>query len=819
MPGRANAFGSTQTLRITNDTTHVTPGSHSGTLIAAAGGLDIVRSDVRVDAILVGSDSVAGTTPANPSATIAGSAIWVDDVVGGITVGEGTLSISDASVIHGDVTAGNNGAYADSWLGSGHLRVTDSVLVGTVQTSFRSSAEIDGSVIGPAGGRNAAIRIRGGGNVSVRHGSSVKGGTGIRVEGDPRHAPGRVTIDNAQVEGTQGAAIWMSGDTLGPGVISRMAMPAPPGVSIETRAAHGGVSVDNRADSGGPASSGQTIDVINGATLTGSTGEMLRVESAFSDAVHFHAANVDLHGDLVAQAGSGPLDVTMTQTGNITGAMTGVASLSVSDSTWTLTNDSRVERIESTRGAIHTGSHSLETSSLAGHGTIVATSERAGKGPALKVTQAMSGEWSVSVKDTRHNYAPGELQPMYLVADVGGANTAQVSGRSDIGAYRYLSRVDANGDVIMTRDTTHEDITGPGDTGEESDDNQGAQGDGGVTGDDDTGEQGTADPGSGSPNGTPMLNSGANAAVDAMSAAASRAIWDTQFSALHLRQQHLRDFMPEPGAGSFWAQGYGGDYKLDNGYGSGHDDRFDATVTGVSIGFDKVLRHTDAADVAGGVYASFVDENRSAELSRGDAHGYSIGAYGTWRHRSGAYVEGMMAFGQFSNDFTARYAGDPARSTVNAKDWSSSSGALAIEMGRRFELEEGWSVQPAVGLRYLHQAAQQFATDRGHEVRSDGMNATGVNASVTFARSIRDHAATYRPYLRLGYAKEFNGTQTVHYAGASINTALGASRLFVNTGIEASISRRHAMYLDYQYQKGRNVENTYLLNVGYRYAF
>lgn len=315
------------------------------------------------------------------------------------------------------------------------------------------------------------------------------------------------------------------------------------------------------------------------------------------------------------------------------------------------------------------------------------------------------------------------------------------------------------------------------------------------------------------------MNSGATAAVDAMSVASVRAIWDTQFSALHLRQQNLRDFTPGQLSGTFWAQGYGGDYKLDNGYGSGTGDTFDTTVQGLSIGFDKVLHHTQDADVVGGIYASFANEDRSADESEGGMHGYSVGAYGTWMHRSGWYAEGMVAYGNFDNSFSAVYHGDPRVSTVSANDWRIASAAVAFEVGREFLLEEGWSVQPAMGMRYLHQGSQHFTTDLGHQVSSDGIGSAGINTSVTLAKTFEDGGSRYRPYLRLGYAKEFKGTQSVQYAGASIDSTLDASRFFVNAGVSANVAKRHSVFVDYQYEKGRNLENTYLVNVGYRYTF
>lgn len=741
-PGENNQFDEGHTLRISNE--QFSLGTEFDTGIAAVGGLSISNSTIAAYQINIGRTSQASSSPSlDPIGTITDSELTVSD---SLTVSEGTTTIS-GSTINGNVKATNVGTTDATNVGSGHVILSDSTVNGALVSSFRSAFDLDNSHVVSASGLGAMLV--GGGTLSLVNGSSITGGvSGLDISGQAGYspAPTTVTVDASSISATAGSA-----------------------VTVEFAAAS--MSAD--------------LVVRNGGSLNGANGVMVNVLDTYHGTLNFTADNVNLAGDIVA-ADTATMNVTMQNHGNIAGAMTGVDTLSMANSTWDLAGDSTTGSIVSNAGQIHTGSSHLATGGLSGTGSLTSDLARLDTGPAVHVGGDMSGTWAVGVTDTQHNYTGGELKSVYTVADVGGVNSATVSGQSDIGAFKYESKVDANGAVIVEQQTTTPPVTpvepGPPVVGP----------------------------------GEPILNDGATAAVNAMSVAAAKAIWDTQFSALHLRQQSLRQF--KPGQGSFWVQGYNGNYKLDNGYGAGND-TFDARVSGLSIGADKLVHQSEESNAYIGAYASVFGQDRNASGSSGKTHGYSVGLYGNWLHQTGWYVEGMVAFGDFDNSYSANYFGDPTRSVVNARDWDANSNAFYLEAGKQIGVGDGWVVQPAVGVRYLHQNSQHFTTDVGHEVSADEVGSVGANVSLTFTKMFEHGNQVYNPYLRIGYADEFAGTQTVHYAGAAIDTKLDATRFFVNLGVSAQIAKRHELFVDYQYQNGHNVENTYLVNLGYRYSF
>ncbi|CAM2151287.1 protein of unknown function [Pararobbsia alpina] len=550
------------------------------------------------------------------------------------------------------------------------------------------------------------------------------------------------------------------------------------------------------------------INVTNQSELLSGNGKILEVTGKSSGQVNFTVDQSDLKGDIYVYSGAtqATLNVSLQNGSSLEGAVNGADSFHISRSEWDLTGDSVVGDLIGDTAVINTADHDLNISSLSGSGSISSDFMRVVSSPPVQVAGNMDGVWQITVADTQHNYADGELQPAYVLVEVDGSNSASVSGKSDIGAYQYTTTVDSNGEVVAVQTgipwAPTEPADGPSDTGgEDTSNNPGGSGD------------------AGAPTGPvkPALNDGATAAVDALSVASTKAMWDTQFGAVHLRQQALREFAPRRRA--FWVQGYGGEYQLNDGYGAGASDTFDTRVSGMSIGVDALLDQVGATRTYGGVYASYVEQDRSASGSYGNSHGYSVGLYGVWQHDCGWYLEGMAAFGSLVNRYSANYYGSPSRSVVNANDWKGRSSAIYMETGKQFTLGGEWRVQPAVGVRMVHQNSQSFSTDVGHFVSSDGVNSAGAQVSVTLSKRFRSAKNRYELYARLGYAQEFASTQTVRYAGAPIDTNLDASRAFVNVGLSAELARRHALFADVQYQKGRDVENTYLISLGYQYAF
>jgi outer membrane autotransporter protein len=96
---------------------------------------------------------------------------------------------------------------------------------------------------------------------------------------------------------------------------------------------------------------------------------------------------------------------------------------------------------------------------------------------------------------------------------------------------------------------------------------------------------------------------------------------------------------------------------------------------------------------------------------------------------------------------------------------------------------------------------------------------TGLNVSLTVTKPFNHGNTEFRPYARFGYSRERQATQRIRYAGSLIETEVGASGAMLNAGLAMQVAKTHAVFVDAQYQRGRDEASNYLANLGYRYAF
>ena len=742
-----------QAVTVSDYSATITGGA--GTGVTNFGALVFQNASLTANTLQLGQANTAPGPGVNPSALFTGSQLTL---AGGLNVYAGKAELT-SSTLNGNATVENSAVFPAGPLPTLILN-SNSVVNGNVSAQYGGQVQLTSSMINSTGG--SAIRTAGSATINLSLNSTITGGvSGIQVVGNSSEtaAPlATIAIDSSTVKSTNGPAIDLAA---------------------------------------APKTQTTTITASNSSSLIGSNGQIVNVESSYLGAVNLSIDHSLVSGNIVS-AGLGPVDVALTNGTVLRSTMTGVDSVNISSSVWILNGSSNVPTITASSGTLFAPTSQLTAGTLSGTGTMAGGFAQVVAAPAFVINGRLGGTWTAEVTDVQHNFMPGQLQNTYLIAKVLGPNTATISGTSDLGAFQYKTLVGTDANIYAVLDRYPFVLpTGPGPAFPPTDEPGGG--------------------GGGAPEGPPVLNDGAVAAVDALSVATTKAMWDTQFSALHLREQNLRDFAPTQY--SLWVQGYGGDYKLSDGYSATGQNQFDDSVTGMAVGADMVLHRTDDSQIYGGLFISFIGEDRSTSGSSGTSHGNAFGVYGTWQHITGWYVEGMAAYGTLQNGYTANYYGDPLHPVVNANQWDARSMALAVEVGKKFELPGAWIIQPAIGARYLHQNGQSLTTDIGNNVTAGSVNSSGVNASLTFSKIFYHNDQQYRPYLRVGYADEFAGTQTINYAGYSIDSKLDTTRGFLNCGVEALIAKRHSLFLDFQYQDGHNMQNTYLVNGGYRYTF
>lgn len=204
---------------------------------------------------------------------------------------------------------------------------------------------------------------------------------------------------------------------------------------------------------------------------------------------------------------------------------------------------------------------------------------------------------------------------------------------------------------------------------------------------------------------------------------------------------------------------------------SGRHDRFEPTGSSIgysssvntwtfTAGVDNQLYETEAGRFIGGVWFEYgrIDASISSDDRNGKikANGYGGGASLTWYGDNGVYVDGLGKVNWFKNDIDSDKNGG-----IGIVDGAKGFGyALSIETGRRFELNDRWSLTPQVQLSWSSLDMDDFR------------NVFGATNSFD-----RQNDLTARFGLTANYADTWQGAdgfaqRTSFYAGVNLYQAL-----------------------------------------------
>lgn len=143
--------------------------------------------------------------------------------------------------------------------------------------------------------------------------------------------------------------------------------------------------------------------------------------------------------------------------------------------------------------------------------------------------------------------------------------------------------------------------------------------------------------------------------------------------------------------------------------GTANGNRFDHHTNGIQLGIDLLRRDgAQGRQTDAGLYFAYADSSNDVlhfddrKAGRNDLHSSSIGAY--WSHYldSGSYID---VVGQYSHhSFKAQSMRMLSLSTTGH------SGALSVEVGKPFTLNDNWVLEPQAQLR-LHRGRFNNADD------------------------------------------------------------------------------------------------------------
>jgi outer membrane autotransporter protein len=625
-----------------------------------------------------------------------------------------------------------------------------------------------------------ALIVQGNSNVTLEH-SVVEGkGGGITVVEDAS-----ALISNTQVSSLQGEVGRHTGWGVGifgarADITSRSYIKGlshgvwftHPGLTVGdgTQFNHGQLSIDNSTVEGltGAAirvegregiSHLADIEIKNDTLLLSGNGILLEVLN--QSTANFNVDNSTLNGNLVADDTS-TLNITLQNGAQLNGDIVNGNRLAItSGSHWQMQGDNAVRSLSLQAGRVSfagEGFHTLSLNELSGAGTFgLRVDLDNGVGDLIDVNGQASGQFGLRVRNTGEEIVSADMAPLKVVHTEGGdAQFSLLGGRVDLGAYSYLLEQQGNDWFIVGKDK--------------------------------------------------VISPSTQSALALYSAAP--AIWMSELSTLRSRMGEVR----ASGRAGGWMRAYGN--RLNATTSDGVDYR--QKQSGLSLGADAPVEVSNGqlvVGVLGGYSTSGIDLSRG---TTGKVDSYYAGAYATWLLDEGYYVDGVLKLNRFRNK------ADVAMSDASkAKgDYTNNGVGGWVEFGRHIKLADDYFLEPFAQLSSVVVQGQELRLDNGMKAKNDQTQSLLGKVGTSLGRSVAlKDGGVLQPYVRVAVAQEFSRRNEVKANDVKFDNSLFGSRGELGAGVSVSLSERLKLHADFDYMKGRHIEQPWGANVGLRLAF
>ncbi|WP_423213611.1 autotransporter outer membrane beta-barrel domain-containing protein [Pseudomonas viridiflava] len=501
------------------------------------------------------------------------------------------------------------------------------------------------------------------------------------------------------------------------------------------------------------------IEINNDSVMLSGNGNLL--ESLHRSTSNFTVDDSVLLGNLLADDTS-TLNVTLQNNASLTGDIINGNILAVkSGGNWQMVGDNAIRSLSMDGGSVNfaeDGFHTLSLNELSGQGSFgMRVDLDKGVGDLIDVNGQASGQFGLRVRNTGLEVVSSDMEPLKVVHTEGGdAQFSLLGGRVDLGAFSYQLKQQGNDWFIVGEDK--------------------------------------------------VISPSTQSALALFNAAPT--VWMGELSTLRTRMGEIRG----TGRGGSWMRAYGS--RLNATTGDGVDYR--QQISGLSLGADAPIEVSHGQllfGVLGGYSKSDLDLSRGTS---GKIDSYYAGAYGTWLADDGYYLDGVLKLNRFRNK--AKVAMSDASQAKG--DYSNSAVGGWVEFGRHIKLADDYFLEPFAQLSSVVVEGKDYRMDNGLKAKNDRTHSllgkVGTSAGRTIA--LKD-GGVLQPYVRVALAQEFSRSNEVSVNDAKFDNSLFGSRAELGAGVSVSLSERLQVHADFDYMKGKHVEQPWGANVGLRLAF
>ena len=303
------------------------------------------------------------------------------------------------------------------------------------------------------------------------------------------------------------------------------------------------------------------------------------------------------------------------------------------------------------------------------------------------------------------------------------------------------------------------------------------------------------------------------------SLAGQYAMWNGQLTDLRRRLGNMHDGEQT----GIWLRGFFDKSELD-GFGSSG---FSQRTYGGSLGYDtSVLENGDHRWLLGfqirGAHAK--QSVKGQWDGSGHISSYGLGAYSTWLHSNGAYIDAVITADWYDQTINATMLNE---SKVSDSHSSLGLGA-SVETGIKYrfgETNDGqsyWFIEPQAQLAYFWINGGDYVTSNGMTIEQGDLDSLTLRAGYVVGHKFSFTADTRRwiePYVKAGITHEFLGDQTITLNGLRMSTNYEDTHVYYGFGLDWQATENMRAYIQAERENGTHYERSYNVSAGMKLIF
>ena len=408
------------------------------------------------------------------------------------------------------------------------------------------------------------------------------------------------------------------------------------------------------------------------------------------------------------------------------------------------------------------------SNTLAGSGSFYLNSNLSGAvADLITVSGSASGNHQLFVSN-RGNAPLNLYQAVRVVNLTGAANTADFSGGSDVGAYRYALSKGANLSAAYRSGVADEDFY-LYNTFAPSSPTQAAI----------------------------AVNSGTSV------------LWYGEMNEIRKRMGELR-LNPQSG-GDTWARVYADRYNVSPGAAASYSQN----LQGVELGTDRSRTYRGGRQYLGVIGGLGSAANNFESGGTGKSNSTYLGAYASWVQQDGSYLDIVGKFNWLNHNFTAPLLGGGS----DSGNYDNQALGVSAEIGKRFERKNGYFLEPQLEVSALWSNKATYTTANGLAVETPATQSLQSRLGITAGRKTTlKNGATRQVYGKVSWVQEYLGSSQTRIDTASFDSSLKGSQLVAGIGFVEDTGKSQ-IYVDVEKSWGSAVSKAWGVNLGMRWKF